>query len=220
MSQNRDTYLLQLDHFFILTEKFAPDAELLTEMGLIEGTSNDHPGQGTANRRFFFSNAALELLFVRDANEADDGPGHGLNLPSRASNPDASPFGLVMRCDDDSERLRFPGWHYQPMYFDADVSFLVGENSERLEEPLCICMPSNPPSGLRQLQSEAPFIEVTELRLHVPVDEPSSILEAIARVERIHIQTNSPHLLEIVFGHEAVGEQRDFRPRLPLQIRW
>ena len=63
---------MRLDHFFILTEKSAPEAELLTEFGLIEGTSNDHPGQGTANRRFFFSNTTLELLYVRDANEADD----------------------------------------------------------------------------------------------------------------------------------------------------
>jgi len=42
-------------------------------MGLTEGTRNDHPGQGTANRRFFFSNTALELLYVSDANEAEEG---------------------------------------------------------------------------------------------------------------------------------------------------
>jgi hypothetical protein len=53
---------MQLDHFFILTEKFAPEAKLLTDLGLVEGTSNSHPGQGAANRRFFFANTALELL--------------------------------------------------------------------------------------------------------------------------------------------------------------
>ncbi len=45
---------IELDHFFILTDPGAPQAELLTEIGLVEGTPNDHPGQGTANRRFFF----------------------------------------------------------------------------------------------------------------------------------------------------------------------
>lgn len=212
--------MMQLHHFFILTEKFAPEAELLTELGLIEGVSNNHPGQGTANRRFFFSNTALELLYVRDAKEADDGPGHGLHLPERASNSSASPLGLVMRCDDASEGLAFPGWRYQPIYFNPGVSFLVGENSERLEEPLCICMPSNLPSGSHQLKSKAPFIEVSELRLHVPVDKPSSVLEAIARVDGVRVQTNSPHLLEIAFGQEAEGKQRDFRPRLPLKVCW
>jgi hypothetical protein len=33
---------------------------------LTEGTPNIHPGQGTANRRFFFRNAMLELLWVND----------------------------------------------------------------------------------------------------------------------------------------------------------
>lgn len=38
--------------------------------GLTEGTSNSHPEQGTANRRFFFPNAMLELLWVHDEHEA------------------------------------------------------------------------------------------------------------------------------------------------------
>ena len=212
---------MQLDNFFILTEKLALEAELLSDLGLIEGTSNDHPGQGTANRRFFFSNTALELLYVRDANEADDGPGQGLHFPERSSNPDASPFGLVMRCDGDSDSPSFAGWRYQPMYFDLGVSFLVAENSERLDEPLCICMPDDLPSGLPQAQSdEAPFTEVTELRLHVPVDKPSSVLEAIGRVDGIQIHIDSPHLLEIAFDHEAEGQRHDFRPSLPLVIHW
>ncbi len=209
---------MKLDHLFIMTEKFAPEAELLTDLGLVEGTSNSHPGQGTANRRFFFSNTALELLYVHDAKEADEGPGQGLRLRERASNPIASPFGLVMRRDGDCPP--FAGWRYQPMYFDPGISFLVAENSEYLDEPLCICLPEDPPSGLPQVESEKPFTEVTELRIHVPVDEPSSVLEAVAQVEGIRIQTDSPHLLEIAFGHEKEGKRRDLRPRLPLIISW
>ena len=211
---------MQLDHFFVLTEKFAPEAELLTDLGLVEGTSNDHPGQGTANRRFFFSNTALELLYVRDAKEADEGPGQGLRFPERASRPDASPFGLVLRHDGDHDTPPFAGWRYQPMYFVQGVSFLVAENSDRLDEPLCICMPDDLPSGLPQVQSEAPFTEVTEVRLHVPVIRPSSVLEAVARVKGIQIHIDSPHLLEIGFGHEAEGKRHDLRPSLPLVICW
>ena len=211
---------MQLDHFFILTENSAPQAVLLTELGLIEGTSNDHPGQGTANRRFFFSNTALELLYVRDAKEANEGPGCRLHFPERAANPGASPFGLVMRCDGDSGNTPFAGWRYQPTYFAPGVTFLVGENSDRLDEPLCICLPDEPPSGLPQLQSEAPFTAVTELRLNVPVSRPSSVLKAIARVEGIQLRLDSPHLLEIGFGQETEGNRHDFRPSLPLAICW
>jgi hypothetical protein len=157
---------------------------------------------------------------VRDAKEANEGPGRSLHLPERASSPDASPFGLVMRCDGDSDSPSFAGWRYQPMYFDPGISFLVAENSDRLDEPLCICLPDDPPSGASQAQSATPFSEVTELRLHVPVDEPSSTLKAIAQIDEIRIQTDSPHLLEIVFGHETEGRRRDLRPRLPLVICW
>ena len=61
---------IELDHFFILTDPGAPQADLLSGIGLTEGTRNDHPGQGTANRRFFFSITALELVYVSDENEA------------------------------------------------------------------------------------------------------------------------------------------------------
>jgi hypothetical protein len=47
---------IKLHHFFIIAEPGAPEADLLSGIGLIEGTRNDHPGQGTANRRFFFMN--------------------------------------------------------------------------------------------------------------------------------------------------------------------
>lgn len=211
---------MQLDHFFILTGEFAPEAELLADLGLTEGTTNDHPGQGTANRRFFFANAALELLYLRDADEARNGPGRGLRFPERASNPDASPFGLVMRSEGSLDGPPFAGWRYQPEYFDPGISFLVGENSELLEEPLCICMPDDPPAGSSQAQSEAPFTEVTALRLHVPGTEPSSVLSAVAQIESVQVLAGSPHLLEVGFGHEVVGKRRDLRPSLPLVICW
>ena len=211
---------MQLDHLFVLTDNLAPEADLLTDMGFVEGTSNSHPGQGTANRRFFFSNTALELLYVRDAKEANEGPGQGMRLPERASSPAASPFGFVLRCDNDADSPSFKGWRYQPDYFEPGISFLVAENSELLEEPLCICLPDDSPSRPSQVRSEMPFTEVTELRLHVPVDKPSTVLRAIGHVKGIQIQTSSPHLLEMVFGHETEQRRLDLRPRLPLVICW
>ena len=204
----------------MLTEPGAPVAERLAHLGLGEGAPNTHPGQGTANRRFFFSNMALELLYVSDMDEAENGPGQRLRLSERASMHSASPFGFVMRSDIDSNDPPFAGWRYQPLYFDRGVSFLVADNSDNLEEPLCIVLPDDPPSGAAQLRSSAPFTEITEVRLHVPVVKPSSALEAIQQLDGIQIQLDSPHLLEIAFGHEAEGDRHDFRPGLPLVINW
>jgi hypothetical protein len=57
---------VELDHVFVCTALDALEADLLVAFGLAEGTLNTHPDQGTANRRFYFRNAMLELVWVRD----------------------------------------------------------------------------------------------------------------------------------------------------------
>ena len=57
---------MEIDHIFICVEPGAPEAEQFKKFGLIEGSRNRHPGQGTSNRRFFFHNACIEFLFIQD----------------------------------------------------------------------------------------------------------------------------------------------------------
>lgn len=200
----------------ILTDPGAPQADLLFGIGLIEGTRNDHPGQGTANRRFFFSNTTFEFLYVRDVTEAANGRGSRLRFAKRATDAKASPFGLIVRATD----APFPGWRYCPEYFRVDQCFHVGENSDLLEEPLCICMPLNLPLPKSQPQPANPLKTVTEVRISVPVVRPSLTLEAIANCERISLRLNEPHRLELVFNEEEERQSKDMIPELPLVVRW
>ena len=211
---------IQLHHFLILTDPGAPQAELLTEIGLVEGTSNDHPGQGTANRRFFFSNAMLELAYVRDAEEAVNGPARRLRFVERASEPSASPFALVVSRTTASNDAPFPGWRYYPEYFSGDQHFHVGDNSDVLEEPLCICIPTMPPARAIQPLSPEPFTNVTELRISVPLDRPSPVLDTIELCDRVSLTLGEPHHMEIVFNEAEEGQSQDLRPDLPLVICW
>jgi hypothetical protein len=55
---------IELHHLFVCAAPGAPEAEELVRFGLREGPPNQHPGQGTANRRFAFSNAMIEVLWV------------------------------------------------------------------------------------------------------------------------------------------------------------
>lgn len=48
--------------------------ELLISMELEESVRRDHKGLGTSNRRFAFSNGMLEILYLRDREEAINGP--------------------------------------------------------------------------------------------------------------------------------------------------
>ncbi len=211
---------IELDHFFVLTDPGAPQADLLSGLGLIEGPRNDHPGQGTANRRFFFSDTALEFLFVIDADEAANGRGSRLRFPERADSAEASPFGLIVRATGESQLAPFPGWPYRPEYFRADQCFHVGENSDLLEEPLCICMPRNLPVPDTRLRLANAHMNLTELRISVPVMRPSSTLEAIADCEQVSLRLNEPHRLELVFNGEEKGQSVDMRPELPMVVHW
>jgi Glyoxalase-like domain len=64
----------ELDHLFICTDIGASEADKLVSFGFVEGRSNTHPGQGTANRCFFFHNAMLEFLWVHNPAEAKSTP--------------------------------------------------------------------------------------------------------------------------------------------------
>jgi hypothetical protein len=90
---------LELDHLFVLASPGAPEAERLRALGLSEGSRNVHPGQGTANRRFFFENAMLELIWVENAEQARSSLVAPTRLWERARwrESGALPFGICLR---------------------------------------------------------------------------------------------------------------------------
>jgi hypothetical protein len=211
---------IALDHFFIHARPGAPEADLLVALGLVEGTPNVHPGQGTANRRFFFLNSMLELIYVRDESEAAGGAARELKMVERAHSAAASPFGLVFRATSAEEPPPFPGRPYFAEYLPDGAHFHVGDNADRLEEPLCIVMPCNFPAPPRQPDPLPPFTTVTALRVSVPATDRSAVLAAINGIGPLAIALGEPHLLELEFNGGAAGQARDIRPALPLIIRW
>jgi hypothetical protein len=138
----------------------------------------------------------------------------------RSRSAAASPFGLVFRATSPAEAPPFPGWCYFAEYLPDGTHFHIGENAERLEEPLCIMMPCNFPRPPRQPDPLPPFTTVTAIRVSVPANKPSTVLAAIDGVGPVSIASGEPHLLEIEFNEGAAGQARDIRPALPLLIRW
>ncbi len=210
----------ELDHFSVLTEPGAPAADRLIDLGMVEGTSNRHQGQGTANRRFFFSDAMLELLYVENGKEAQEGPAGGLGTVQRLAEARASPFGLVFKEREDSDAAPFSGWRYFPDYFNGDQCLVVGNNSDLLEEPLCVLMPKGLPAYTGKTCSNTPFTRVTAVSISLPLREVSPTLEAIATSGRVSLNLNKPHLMEVVFNEATERQTSDLRPSLPLLIRW
>jgi len=193
---------LQLHHVFICTAVGAPEAEALRSAGLVEGSGNTHPGQGTANRRFFFESGYLELLWVHDEREARSELTAPTKLWERWARRDgeANPFGLCFSSaqgvDPDPP---FPTWQYRPAYLPAGRCFHFADQM-RLSEPEVFALswpqdqsppanePKSHPAGLVAIQS-----------VSVGLAEPASVSATLRSISdaglvRIH-RSAQPELI-------------------------
>jgi hypothetical protein len=225
---------VEVDHVFVSTPVGAPAAQCLIDLGLLEGSANRHPGQGTVNRRFFFANAMLELLWVEDAAEAqsDAQPARRMHLWERWSGRDsgACPFGVCLRpTADHADRAQgvppFPFWEYRPAY--SPIGLPVAENSTVDVEPLVFYMPlhrrmDSAPIGQRQpYQHALPIRELTSTRIFAPgAQAPSAAMRAALRTGAFSFQHAAQALLELGFDGEQQGKRADLRPALPLVLLW
>ncbi len=211
---------MRLDHIFILASPNAPEANALLDIGLIEGSSNEHPGQGTSNRRFFMANTTIEFLFIHNIAEAMNGAGSKLRLVERAIDIDGSPFGLVTRIHEDTTAPTFPAWHYQPDYFPEDMYFYVGDNSDNFDEPLCICMPPALPPPKDSPELNNADWTLTELQLSIPAIGASTELSTFAECDLVSLQFNKDHRLKLIFNNGSKGESLSLMPDIPLELEW
>jgi hypothetical protein len=219
---------IAFDHFFIFTAIGAPEAEHLISLGLREGRSNTHPGQGTANRCFFFRNFMLELLWVDKPEEARSNVIAPLHLWERWSQRDqeACPFGLCLRSNTLDE-IPFPTWDYCPPYKTDSFTLSIATNSGNVTEPLLFhshpgkrpdCWPSE---RLQPLDHSLELKELTRISLAgAYANSPSSELQSVCEVLPLDLQVQSEHLVKLYFDGEIQQKQIDCRPVLPLILSW
>src|SRR4030081_1566345 len=134
---------LEVDHAFIACAVGAPEADALLRLGFVEGSSNSHPGQGTANRRFFFENFMLELLWVADPAEARSERTRRTRLWDRWAHREtgANPIGIIFRSTDGQPAGgAFQTWASTPSYLPAGASIHIAEGTT-LDEPELFYLP-------------------------------------------------------------------------------
>ncbi|MEL7332810.1 MAG: VOC family protein [Cyanobacteria bacterium J06560_2] len=224
----------EFDHLFICTDVDAPAAAQLLSFGLSEGSSNIHPGQGTANRRFFFENAMLELLWVHDRAEAISAPIRRTHLwerwQQRASG--ACPFGICLRASESDHlapdtTIAFEHWAFCPPYLPKDLAIAVGTNSHINTEPLVFQTPfgkrpdAQPPEKAQPLVHPVGLKAVTKVTLMSPTAaSPSDTLKAVIESGALEVRNGSAYCVALEFDHKQQGKQISFQPRLPLVIHY
>lgn len=208
MSRKSPQMTLHVDHVFVCASVDAPEADALVEAGLVEGSPNTHPGQGTANRRFFFENGFLELLWVRDEGEARS----ALTAPTRlwdrwvGRGSNANPFGICFSSPDGAESaLPFTSWAYRPVYLPPERHILFAEPP--LSEPALFALswpqvrshapqPTSHPLGLCAIRS-----------VSVGLPDPSSISGSLSAIRsiglvKVHRSTRPELLMEFTARRE------------------
>jgi hypothetical protein len=218
-----------LDHVFVFARCDGPQAERLISLGFVEGSRNMHPGQGTANRRFFFKNAMLELIWVRDEREARSSPiaATGLWERSRFRETGASPFGICLRSADQTAGLTRAfedGWRYCPPYLPAGLAIPVARTAS-LAEPMLFAMPHRPSAPSSQPSEPVDHAnglrEITAVR--VTLAAGTVVSAPLREIERLGIATfvhGREALMELSFDGALAGKLADLRPDLPLVLRW
>lgn len=211
---------MQVDHVFIRVAPGGAEAEALRAFGLSEGTPNSHPGQGTANRRFFFANAFLELLWLADEAQAASPATAPTRLRERLSDDSASPFGVCFRPTAERPEPPFQTFAYRPAYLPSGLRIEIASEAP-LSEPMwfffsAASAPAGWEGGRRQpLQHAAGLQRLSAMKLTQPA-APS----AVALATGIAIANGDSHLLELTFDHAARGLSHDFRPALPLVVHY
>lgn len=192
----------------------APEAKGLLDAGLIEGSLNTHPGQGSANRRFFFESGFLELLWVHDEREAQSALAAPTKLWDRWTERgrSANPFGLCFSSAEGANSvLPFPSWAYRPDYLPGERCILFADNLP-LSEPEVFVLswpqaqsspetePTRHPLGLCEMRS-----------VSVGLPDPGSIsscLRAIRDAGLVQVHYSAAPELVVEFTSQKEIQQR------------
>ena len=220
---------LDLDHVFVMAAADAPEADRLVELGFAEGPPNTHPGQGTANRRFDFEGVMLEFLWICDQQEAQSERTRRTKLWERweaRADPAVSPFGVCAWPHDRAaslEGLGVSAWTYRPSYLPDGWSVLFG-GEQLLSEPCWFVI--QPPVGVPGVQGPETSrrhpvgVEMlTKLSVRSPVRQWSSCAHAFESQRVLELEPGAP-LMTLELDEWRQGRECDFRPALPLVMRW
>ena len=226
---------MEIDHLFVLLDPSGDDgtaaeraAARLRAAGLREGSSNTHPGQGTANRRFFFGNAMLELLYVTDLAAAGRPPADVLRLPARATERDACPFGIAFRPSRESgEPADFAHVHYRPSYLPDTLSIQLADGAP-VSEPLWFHLPFAPPgTRWRDRPNREPeprdhpagLDTLTRVEIVMP-QAPGALARSISTLQPIRWRRGERYRLTLCFDGERRSRAVEPVEGLPLVLRY
>lgn len=213
---------MEVDHIFICTKYKAEIVDKLVEFGFVEGSSNVHPGQGTANRRFFFANAMLEFLWMENEEEICSSLTKPMRLYERCNKTtlEVSPFGIAFRPTSKEEIIPFKTWDYHPIYLPDFLKIEVADSTP-LIEPLYFYLSFATKQGPNEpIKHKIGVVDVTGVEVTINHHELSNVSQILDENGSIKVTAGDESLIIMEFDKKCNNKVKDFRPDIPLIIKW
>jgi len=134
---------MNIHHIFIFTDHSENAAEQLIKFGFTEGSSRIHTGQGTSNRKFYFDNFFLEIIWKHNEDEINSDLTKPTGLWQRANFKanDFSPFGLCLVNSIETDQLFKTAFKYKPSYLPDSMAIDVLSNEDHPTLPWTFRLP-------------------------------------------------------------------------------
>jgi hypothetical protein len=232
--------LFQLDHLFIWADKDALEIELFRKNGFTSIISGNHFKQGTSGKYIFFLNFYIELLNISDSVEAYKNiETFGCNYIERSNwrLNNSSPFGLGIKMKPfNKNNILFDYTEYKAIWMRG-TGLLMADNNKNLFDPLVFVLYPNmefpcynsiddmliddkPDDFKKNHIHENGIKSLTSYKIYINSEvEQSKIFDSLFK-NGIEILKSNENMVELVFDNEINNKKIDFRPILPLIIKF
>ncbi len=215
---------MHIDHIFIFSNQQGREADELVKFGFTEGSSRMHPGQGTTNRKFYFDNFFLEILWVISEEEIRSPITSMTKLWERSqfSHNGCAPFGLCLTNTAETDKLFAESERYQPAYFPngMTIDIITNQNSPYL--PWTFRLPYLGPQKVADepRHHQNGIQSLTKVAFEIPDDHQNqTFLDAFNSTEMITFQWGEQLNLMLEFDHGMQKKEKTFKD-LSLKIRY
>lgn len=203
---------MEIHHIFIFTRDGHKVADELVASGFKDGSSRNHPGQGTANRKFYFRNFYLEILWVQDPetfySTAVSASGLGERYELKGN---YSPFGLCLERCEETAPLFAKAFAYRPPYLQEGQKIEVLRNVDQPGLPWTFRLPFQSKPSSEPLYHPNGIRKLTAANFHYKTEgEENSFLRFFQQQENLGFFPAEKNFLRLQFDRRKQGRSFEF----------
>lgn len=222
---------LGIDHVFIWCDDHSKMKSVFESKGFVVHQGRSHKGQGTAGSYVLVNNMYIELISVEDQQEFN-GNNSQHNLKSMSLKPNwktnnASPFGLGLHfLSNDTSQYEFESFIYQQDWMNDSTYYLMSKSVyTHFLEPAIFIVPKhkkfNPELFTDLLNHPNGITEATSITITTINDSNwSEAITTLNNFEAFQFKQGNEELMTLIFDNFKSGITVDFRPSLPLIIKY